>query len=441
MGSFITPLPFLREETMSNYNYSFNQWCEDNNREDLIERWDNFLNQCSPSDVSFKSNNKYFFKCPREIHESESACLYDISGGKNKSVKCKKCSSFAQHIIDTYGEEYLNQIWDNSNTISPWEVSAHSKKPFYFVCENDSAHVFPQTLDHYVNGIKCPYCSHRKILPRNNSLGVSNPEVLDVWSDTNTDSPYDYAPCSGQEVWWKCENGVHDDYKRKISSSQTRNFKCPICARNNIKPRQKTNLTNQTFGELTALYIDKAKTKKTLKTHWVCKCSCGNTTVTTAYGLMNGKVKTCGNRTIHFSKENNGNWQGGKTPELLSARTSKKYNTWRDGVYKKDWYTCQCCGKSHGINKEAHHLKNFSDNTSLRYDVDNGILLCDQCHSAIIPGSFHYIYGTVNNTPEQLEEYINNRRKELGMDIPFFISEYLKGKCLKPDDERKTYVT
>lgn len=426
---------------MSNYNYSFKQWCEDNNRRDLLARWDYSANKCSPSEVSFKSNNKYYFMCPDKVHVSTMACLYDISGGKNISVKCKGCSSFAQHIINRYGEKYLEDIWNGQNNFSPWDVSAHSQKKAFFNCEKDSSHVFEQTLDHYSNNIKCPYCSHRKIMPRNNSLAVASPEVLSVWSDKNTKTPYDYSPCSGKEVWWKCENGIHDDFLRKISSSKTRKFKCPTCAINNIKPKKKADLSNMVFGELTALYIDVEKTKKTQKTHWVCKCSCGNLTVTTAYGLVHGQVKTCGNRSVHFSKENNGNWQGGKTPELLSARTSKKYNTWRDEVYKKDWYTCQCCGRSRDINKEAHHVKNFSENKQLRYDVSNGILLCDQCHSAVIPGGFHYIYGTLNNTPEQLEEYINNRRKELGVDIPFSLAEYIKGACLKPNDERIKHVT
>lgn len=32
--------------------------------------------------------------------------------------------------------------------------------------------------------------------------------------------------------------------------------------------------------------------------------------------------------------------------------------------------------------------------------------------------------GTYNNTPEQLEEYINKKRKQLGINIPFNIKNY-----------------
>ena len=66
---------------MSNNHYSFESWCLDNDRKDLLERWDYELNSKSPLEVSYQSNNKYFFKCPRGIHKSESVVLYDLVCG------------------------------------------------------------------------------------------------------------------------------------------------------------------------------------------------------------------------------------------------------------------------------------------------------------------------------------------------------------------------
>lgn len=417
---------------MSNFNYSFEQWCIDNNRLDLKDRWDTDANGISCSDVSFKSNKKYYFKCPEGKHDSSSYTLYDIASGKNKVVKCKACSSFAQAIIDKYGKGYLKKVWSKDNTVDPWKVASHANRKFLFVCENDSSHVYPQTLDYYMSGIRCPYCSNR-ILLKENSLGSKFPESVDVWSDRNSKSPYDYSPSSAAIVWWKCENGLHEDFRRKICNSNTRQFKCPECQRAKMYKSRRSDLSGQVFGELTAIEIDEAKSLKHDRIHWKCVCSCGKHVSVAVSNLTGGDATTCGNRKIHYSGRNNGNWKGGVTPELLSARTSSDYNAWRDEVYKKDWYTCQCCGSSHGIIKHAHHLKNFSENKEMRYDINNGILLCDNCHSAIIPSGFHYIYGTINNTPEQLEEYINHRRKELGMNVPFSIKRYLSGDILKPD--------
>lgn len=108
------------------------------------------------------------------------------------------------------------------------------------------------------------------------------------------------------------------------------------------------------------------------------------------------------------SGENNNKWNGGITPEKEKIRKSNEYREWRNKVFERDNYTCQCCGDSTGGNLQAHHKYNFSEYPELRFDVNNGITLCNKCHNFNQIGSFHYIYGSTNNTPEQLEEYIKN---------------------------------
>lgn len=50
------------------------------------------------------------------------------------------------------------------------------------------------------------------------------------------------------------------------------------------------DLTGRTFGNLTAIYVDKEAKRRA----WVCECACGKrTTVTTAH-LMNGHTRSCG---------------------------------------------------------------------------------------------------------------------------------------------------
>ena len=55
-------------KTNNQIEYSFEKWCKDNKRQDLLDRWDYELNDISPSKISYKSNKKYWFKCPRNIH-------------------------------------------------------------------------------------------------------------------------------------------------------------------------------------------------------------------------------------------------------------------------------------------------------------------------------------------------------------------------------------
>lgn len=99
----------------------------------------------------------------------------------------------------------------------------------------------------------------------------------------------------------------------------------------------------------------------------------------------------------------NPNWRGGITPERFKIRNSQEYADWRISVFQRDKNTCQRCGNKNY--NEAHHIKCFSLNEDLRFDIDNGITLCRYCHNSNYKGALHNIYGTQNVTLEQLREY------------------------------------
>jgi len=100
----------------------------------------------------------------------------------------------------------------------------------------------------------------------------------------------------------------------------------------------------------------------------------------------------------------NPNWKGGITSEKRKIMNGDEYKQWRQAVFERDNYTCQCCGRQ-THNNEAHHLDNFADYEEQRFDINNGITLCKQCHNPNQEGSFHNTYGTLHNTREQYEEY------------------------------------
>lgn len=66
------------------------------------------------------------------------------------------------------------------------------------------------------------------------------------------------------------------------------------------------------------------------------------------------------------------------------------YKDWRKKVYKRDGYKCQMPGCSSKFRLQAHHIKKWSTAAALRYDVDNGISLCRECHDGINGSESHY---------------------------------------------------
>lgn len=82
------------------------------------------------------------------------------------------------------------------------------------------------------------------------------------------------------------------------------------------------------------------------------------------------------------SGKNHWNWQGGKTTETEKQRSkikgSPEYRNWRKSVLEHDGYKCQSCGVSKNLH--VHHKLSQSMFSHLRFDVDNGITLCSNCH-------------------------------------------------------------
>jgi hypothetical protein len=211
---------------------SFEQWCIENNYKDILDRWDYELNDCKPNEIAYSVNKKkYYFKCPRGLHKSE---LKNLNNFTNKlhGMDCKACNSFAQWGIDNLDEDFLVKYWDyEKNTVDPWEISYGSDKTIIYIkCQIKNYHgsykTFPSNFT--IQNNRCSYCANRKIHPLD-SLGTLYPEVLNIWSDKNKTSPYEYAPMSNKDVYWKCFEGIHKDYKRNISNSNIYNFRCPQC--------------------------------------------------------------------------------------------------------------------------------------------------------------------------------------------------------------------
>lgn len=62
-------------------------------------------------------------------------------------------------------------------------------------------------------------------------------------------------------------------------------------------------------------------------------------------------------------------------------RNMPEYIEWRKQVYIRDNYTCQACGASGMGNLNAHHIKQWAHHPDVRFDIANGVTLCDDCHA------------------------------------------------------------
>lgn len=86
----------------------------------------------------------------------------------------------------------------------------------------------------------------------------------------------------------------------------------------------------------------------------------------------------------YFTGENNPRWKGGIYPEHLKERHSVKMKNFRNEIFKRDDYTCKSCGRSRKVGDRVilniHHIKSFAIHKELRFDKENVITLCAECH-------------------------------------------------------------
>ena len=345
---------------------TFYDWCVENDKEWILDLWDYNLNKVSPKDVGYKTDRKFYFNCDNPLHKPCLKALCTITKAKelDKSSICIGCRSFGEYIRVNYGIEFLKKIWSDKNEVDPFEILSASKTRIYInnFRPNRSRELYSSagsiknSIDQFMG--KSKNVNSGKRMPKLSdeyNLAVIHPESIELWSDLNDKTPYDYKPGSNAVVYMKCADNKHEDYKRRICAHVQYGFRCPACV---LENREYPNGSDSPY------------------------------------------------------------WN----PNLSEDRRMRKsdvYSEWRKAVFERDGYLCQCCLDPKHNRLNAHHIKSFAQFPELRLDTNNGITLCTECHDGTVEGSLHNVYGTHNVTPNILIKYVNDKRAELGMDIPF----------------------
>lgn len=192
----------------------------------------------------------------------------------------------------------------------------------------------------------------------------------------------------------RCECGIEKiKAGRSLRNGHTKSCGC--------KGRKHINFEGRRFGKL--IVLKQFRFGPTWKC--TCKCDCGKVADLYAYNLLY-KTKSCGCLGVtHKSGSLNPNWNPNLTEEDREKNKVRshdlKYKSWSKSIKEKYNYTCQKCNKVGGILK-SHHIYPWHSHHELRYDLNNGICLCETCH-----WTYHKTYGKHENcNPITLQEYL-----------------------------------
>ena len=216
--------------------------------------------------------------------------------------------------------------------------------------------------------------------------------------------PNRFTSASGLTYWLgECECGDVGDY---VGGDLTRGHtKSCGCMRNEItSKRRRSNLVGKVYGRLKVKkLIGSNKLKKLV---YLCVCSCGKKTKVVAEDIISGHTQSCGciRSEVASKMMKKRYFSLLRTNETSASYTGRKLHSkeiyhWRNKVFKRDDYACQLCNNRGGT-LNAHHLNAWNAYPDERFDIDNGITLCTDCHT-----NFHKEYGYGNNTKEQFSEF------------------------------------
>ncbi len=108
----------------------------------------------------------------------------------------------------------------------PTTVVAGSARVLQWRC--GSGHAWNARVNHRTNGLGCPVCSNKLILPGINDLATTHPELA-LWA--NPDDAQTVTAGSGIKIRWRCPDG-HDFLA--APSNRQRGGGCPVCSKRQV---------------------------------------------------------------------------------------------------------------------------------------------------------------------------------------------------------------
>ena len=248
---------------------------------------------------------------------------------------------------------------------------------------------------------------HRGTCPLCNGKFKSSTSEFKKKVKTLTDNEYDvmgeYVTCKDKIKLKHKECGTM--YFATPDDFLNGGTRCPKCFGNNRKTTEqfKAEVFNLFNDEYVVLGEYKNNKTPLLMQHNIGKCNHEFMVSPDAF-LRGSHCNKCG--TEKRSGKNHYKYNFALTDEDRMARDMQngEIRKWRDKVYLRDDYVCQVCGQK-GCKLNAHHLNSWDYYENERFNVDNGITLCENCHR-----KFHKEYGYGHNTKKQFILYLKENK-------------------------------
>lgn len=95
--------------------------------------------------------------------------------------------------------------YDKNGELKPEHFTAYSNVKVYWKCP-DCKRSWKTAIYQRTRGTRCPYCFGRILIPGENSLSTTHPDIAQEWDSLKNEglSPEQVTSYSNRKVWWKC---------------------------------------------------------------------------------------------------------------------------------------------------------------------------------------------------------------------------------------------
>ena len=211
-------------------------YCKKNNKEDLLNEWDNEKNgTLNPSDISYSSSKKVWWRCSKG-HEWQAK----VSNRVYRNDGCPFCSG--RYAIK--GENDLQTLYPDiakewhptkNGDLKPSDVTAKSGISVWWHCKE--GHEWKATVAQRTDkNTGCPFCSGRYAIKGETDLQTLYPDIAKEWHPTKNGDlkPSDITAHSGVKFWWlgKCGH----EWQATVADRTNGDTGCPYCANKKVLP-------------------------------------------------------------------------------------------------------------------------------------------------------------------------------------------------------------
>ena len=168
----------------------------------------------------------------------------------------------------------IAKLWAPSNKIKADELMPSSMEWVNLVCPDCGNEHSVQVCQATAGNIKCPYCNEKKVAPGSNSLDITNPELIPMWSKQNTRDIKTVAAFMTKTAYWDCLD-CGGTYPAEINRVVSGDAYCKYCADEALLPG--FNSLDKTHPELAPEWsprnrfpMSHVKAYSWYRAYWIC---------------------------------------------------------------------------------------------------------------------------------------------------------------------------